>query len=110
MSRGIAMDDETSVVEPGLRIHTAVRARATEEAVRQAISLREVNFFYGEKQVLFDVSLDVGENRVTADIEAAVAEDQGRPSFRSRFITKRERNNHEIPLLTGQRTPPRPPW
>ena len=53
------MDDETSVVEPGLRIHTAVRARATEEAVRQAISLREVNFFYGEKQVLFDVNLDV---------------------------------------------------
>ena len=62
------MDDETSVVEPGLRIHTAVRARATEEAVRQAISLREVNFFYGEKQVLFDVNLDVGENRVTAFI------------------------------------------
>src|SRR5207244_1711493 len=55
-------------------------------------------------------SCDHGENRVTTDIKAAITEDQGWMSFRSRFITKRERNNHEIPLLTGHRTPPRPPW
>jgi phosphate transport system ATP-binding protein len=59
------MDNET-VMEPGIRIQTAVRADAAPEADRQAITLRNVQFFYGEKQVLFDIGMDIGENRVTA--------------------------------------------
>jgi phosphate transport system ATP-binding protein len=61
------MEDETSVMEkPGMRIQTAVRTEPVAEAERQAITLRNVQFFYGEKQVLFDIGMDVGENRVTA--------------------------------------------
>ena len=59
------MDNET-VAEPVIRIQTAVRAEPTAEAARQAITLRGVNFYYGEKQVLFDIGMDMGENRVTA--------------------------------------------
>jgi phosphate transport system ATP-binding protein len=61
------MDDETSVMEqPGIRIQTAVRNEPVAEAERQAITIRTANFFYGEKQVLFDIGMDIGENRVTA--------------------------------------------
>jgi phosphate transport system ATP-binding protein len=61
------MDDETSVMEqPGIKIQTAVRTAPVVEADRQAITIRGANFFYGEKQVLFDIGMDIGENRVTA--------------------------------------------
>jgi len=61
------MDDETSVMEqPGIKIQTAVRAEPVAEAERQAITIRGANFFYGDKQVLFDIGMDIGENRVTA--------------------------------------------
>jgi phosphate transport system ATP-binding protein len=61
------MEDETSVVDqPGIRIQTAVRTDAVKEAERQAITIRNVQFHYGEKQVLFDIGMDIGENRVTA--------------------------------------------
>jgi phosphate transport system ATP-binding protein len=61
------MEDETSVVDqPGIRIQTAVRTDAVPEAERQAITIRNVQFHYGEKQVLFDIGMDIGENRVTA--------------------------------------------
>ena len=61
------MDDETSVMEqPGIRIQTAVRNEPVAEAERQAITIRTANFFYGDKQVLFDIGMDIGENRVTA--------------------------------------------
>jgi len=61
------MEDETSVVDqPGIRIQTAVRTDAVPEAERQAITIRDVQFYYGEKQVLFDIGMDIGENRVTA--------------------------------------------
>jgi phosphate transport system ATP-binding protein len=61
------MEDETSVVDqPGIRIQTAVRTDAVPEAERQAITIRNVQFYYGEKQVLFDIGMDIGENRVTA--------------------------------------------
>jgi phosphate transport system ATP-binding protein len=61
------MDDETSVMEqPGIKIQTAVRTEPVAEAERQAITIRGANFFYGEKQVLFDIGMDIGENRVTA--------------------------------------------
>jgi len=65
MSRGNVMENET-VAEPAIRIQTAVRSEPTTEAARQAITLRGVNFYYGEKQVLFDIAMDMGENRVTA--------------------------------------------
>jgi phosphate transport system ATP-binding protein len=61
------MDDETSVMEqPGIKIQTAVRTDPVVEAERHAITIRGANFFYGEKQVLFDIGMDIGENRVTA--------------------------------------------
>jgi phosphate transport system ATP-binding protein len=61
------MDDETSVMEqPGIKIQTAVRTEPVVEAERQAITIRGANFFYGDKQVLFDIGMDIGENRVTA--------------------------------------------
>ncbi len=61
------MEDEASVVDqPGIRIQTAVRTDAVPEAERQAITIRNVQFYYGEKQVLFDIGMDIGENRVTA--------------------------------------------
>jgi phosphate transport system ATP-binding protein len=61
------MEDETSVVDqPGIRIQTAVRKDVVPEAERQAITLRNVQFYYGTKQVLFDIGMDIGENRVTA--------------------------------------------
>jgi phosphate transport system ATP-binding protein len=61
------MEDETSVVDqPGIRIQTAVRTDAVPEAERQAITLRGVQFYYSAKQVLFDIGMDIGENRVTA--------------------------------------------
>jgi phosphate transport system ATP-binding protein len=59
------MENET-VAEPAIRIQTAVRAEATPEAARQAITLKGVNFYYGEKQVLFDIGMAMGEHRVTA--------------------------------------------
>jgi phosphate transport system ATP-binding protein len=65
MSRGNVMENET-VAEAPIRIQTAVRTEPVTEAARQAITLREVQFFYGEKQVLFDIGMDMGENRVTA--------------------------------------------
>jgi phosphate transport system ATP-binding protein len=58
--------EKDTVVEPGIRIQTTVRADAAPEAERQAITIRRSNFFYGEKQVLFDIAMDIGENRVTA--------------------------------------------
>ena len=61
------MEDETSVMEqPGIKIQTAVRTEPVVEAERQAITIRGANFFYGDKQVLFDIGMDIGENRVTA--------------------------------------------
>jgi phosphate transport system ATP-binding protein len=63
-----AMQDETSLMEPGIRIQTAVRSEPVTEAQRQAILIHNANFFYSDKQVLFDISMDIGENRVTAFI------------------------------------------
>jgi phosphate transport system ATP-binding protein len=60
------MEDEAVIERPGLRIQTAVRSEAVVEADRQAITIRGADFFYGDKQVLFDIGMDIGENRVTA--------------------------------------------
>jgi phosphate transport system ATP-binding protein len=45
-----------------------VSARALEGAVRTKIATRAVNVFYGDKQALFDVSVDIPERAVTAFI------------------------------------------
>jgi phosphate transport system ATP-binding protein len=58
--------DPVETAEPVIRIQTAVRQEAAAEADRQAITLRNVNFFYGANHVLHDVSMEMGENRVTA--------------------------------------------
>ena len=48
-------------------VHIAVdRAHASQPAGAIKIRARDVNVFYGDKQALFDVSLDVPENSVTA--------------------------------------------
>ena len=48
-------------------VHIAVdRAHASQSAGPIKIRARDVNVFYGDKQALFDVSLDVPENSVTA--------------------------------------------
>ncbi len=62
-------DRPTDVNEtPVIRLQTAVRPTPAAEAARQAAELRHVDFHYGDKQVLFDVDMEVGEHRVTAFI------------------------------------------
>jgi phosphate transport system ATP-binding protein len=67
-TEGKTMNEQTTVEAPALRIQTSVRPATDTEPSTQAIVLKNVNFHYGEKQVLFDVELDIGENRVTAFI------------------------------------------
>ncbi len=47
---------------------TPANAPAPDAAGKVKISVRSLSFFYGEKQVLFDNTLDIAENRVTAFI------------------------------------------
>ena len=64
MSREVETPPET-----GIRIRTEVRApSAPAEAAATAIKLENINFGYGQNQVLHDVSMDVDEKRVTAFI------------------------------------------
>ena len=49
-----------------IRIKTAVRENAGSEPAHSAVVLHDVDFHYGEKQVLFDIDMEMGENRVTA--------------------------------------------
>ena len=51
-----------------MAIKTHVRDQAPLAPSRPAIFLKNVDFFYGDKQVLFDVNLEMQENRVTAFI------------------------------------------
>jgi len=60
------MTEPASAAEPAIRIQTAVRPATAGEADRQAIALEKVNFFYGANHVLHDVSMEMGENRVSA--------------------------------------------
>ena len=64
------------MTQPGTQAATqATTQAATREAAAAAnvkepvkIAIRRLNFFYGDKQVLFDNTLDIAENRVTAFI------------------------------------------
>jgi phosphate transport system ATP-binding protein len=49
-----------------IRIKTAVREDSGPEPARSAVVLRHVDFHYDQKQVLFDIDMEMGENRVTA--------------------------------------------
>jgi phosphate transport system ATP-binding protein len=49
-----------------IRIKTAVRENSGPEPTRSAVVLRNVDFHYGSKQVLFEIDMEMGENRVTA--------------------------------------------
>src|SRR5438034_11665183 len=53
-----------SVNIPQTRTNTAARASAAALSMRMAIS--KVNFFYGNKQTLFDISMGISTNKVTA--------------------------------------------
>jgi phosphate transport system ATP-binding protein len=61
------MRDEPATPE-GLSLHLTVDRESAHIAPAQPIKLkaRDVNVFYGDKQALFDVSLDVPERAVTA--------------------------------------------
>ena len=59
--------DDAIAQETASPVHIAVdRAHASQPAGAIKIRARDVNVFYGDKQALFDVSLDVPENSVTA--------------------------------------------
>jgi phosphate transport system ATP-binding protein len=53
---------------PAIRIRTEVRAPDGVLAAGTAIELDHVNLEYGENQVLYDLSLNMDEKRVTAFI------------------------------------------
>ena len=64
-----------SVIDAGIRPNGARDARETETTVgkpflekKVTLRARNVNVFYGEKQALFDVSIDIGKHEVTAFI------------------------------------------
>jgi len=79
-------------------VHIAVdRAHAALPATPVKIRARDVNVFYGEKQALFDVSLDVPENSVTALIGPSGC-------GKSTFLRSINRMNDTIPgaKVTGR--------
>jgi phosphate transport system ATP-binding protein len=47
-------------------IATNATAKDTSAALAMRMSISKVNFFYGAKQVLFDVSMDIATNKVTS--------------------------------------------
>jgi phosphate transport system ATP-binding protein len=58
-----------TTADQGIRIRTEVRAPDADAGTGQAaIELRDVNLSYGANHVLHDISMDIGEKRVTAFI------------------------------------------
>src|SRR5688500_19766761 len=93
------MSAQVSELNPGLtkRISTA-NSDVGGEAVRPTkISVRQLNFFYGTQQALYDVSLDIQERVVTAFIGPSGC-------GKSTFIRTLNRMNDVIPVtsVTGQ--------
>jgi phosphate transport system ATP-binding protein len=59
--------DDVAAAQDSAPVHIAVdRVHASQPVGAVKIRARDVNVFYGEKQALFDVSLDMPENAVTA--------------------------------------------
>ncbi len=93
------MSAQVSELNPGLtkRISTA-NSNVGGEAVRPTkISVRQLNFYYGAQQALYDVSLDIQERVVTAFIGPSGC-------GKSTFIRTLNRMNDVIPgtRVTGQ--------
>src|SRR5258706_1183779 len=60
-----------ATVRPALSVNlppiiTSAAARETASALSMRMTITKVNFFYGSKQVLFDVSMGVATNKVTS--------------------------------------------
>src|SRR5260370_39815405 len=53
-------------------IATSPAARETSAALSMRMTISKVNFFYGSKQVLFDVSMGIATNKVTSLIGPSV--------------------------------------
>ena len=51
-----------------VKIRTEVRQQSTPEPTRNAIELENVSFYYGASRALHDITLGIGEHRVTAFI------------------------------------------
>ncbi|MBW3558406.1 MAG: phosphate ABC transporter ATP-binding protein PstB [Proteobacteria bacterium] len=73
---------------PTLEIHTGPQAGAAVGAVK--VSARDVNVFYGDKQAIFDVSLDIPDRAVTAFIGPSGC-------GKSTFLRTMNRMNDTIP-------------
>src|SRR5437667_8117786 len=60
-----------ATVRPALSVNlppivTSAAARETASALSMRMTISKVNFFYGSKQVLFDVSMGIATNKVTS--------------------------------------------
>ncbi|MBN2370324.1 MAG: phosphate ABC transporter ATP-binding protein [Vicinamibacteria bacterium] len=65
------IETNTARHDPGIRIRTEVRSFEAASGtavppVKTSIDLKQVNLSYGDNQVLFDVSMKIGERMVTA--------------------------------------------
>ena len=82
---------------PPLRMETAAAARAAPVKTEAKIKAKTVSVFYGDKQALFDVSLDMPEKSVTALIGPSGC-------GKSTFLRSINRMNDTIPgcRVTGQ--------
>lgn len=90
--------DDSMAHDTAAPVHIAVdRAHASLPTTPVKIRAREVNVFYGDKQALFDVSLDVPENAVTALIGPSGC-------GKSTFLRSINRMNDTIPgaKVTGR--------
>src|SRR5687768_8623448 len=64
---GTSMQTDAAETHGDGPMHLAVdRTHASAPTGAIKVSAKDVDVFYGEKQALFDVSLDVGDNSVTA--------------------------------------------
>lgn len=90
--------DDSMAHDSAAPVHIAVdRAHASLSPAPVKIRARDVNVFYGDKQALFDVSLDVPENAVTALIGPSGC-------GKSTFLRSINRMNDTIPgcKVTGR--------
>jgi len=87
--------DMTVLAEPMEKVTSVSEARAA--AGHTKVATRDVSVFYGEKQALFDVSLDVPANQVTAFIGPSGC-------GKSTFLRCINRMNDTIPIarMTGE--------
>lgn len=58
--------DKTSSPSELVRLPTAYRAREVDLAAAVKLRIEHLNFFYGSRQVLFDVNLEIRERQITA--------------------------------------------